>query len=78
MADHNSAERVAQLVAQAMVTAGKSKTWLAEQTGIPYSTLGRKLRAVSEFNYSETFRIAEALGIHPADLVPTEFKKAVA
>jgi len=78
MADFTTAERIAQSVSQAIVTAGKSKSWLAEATGIPYSTLGRKLLGKTEFNFSELLSIAEALEISPARFVPAEFRTLAA
>ena len=51
---------------------------LADRAGIANATFRRKLRGGGDFTVSEVARIAQALGIHPADLLPTEFRLAVA
>lgn len=68
-----TAERIAQIVSQAIITAGKSKSSVAEATGIPYSTLGRKLLGRTEFTITDLITIAEALEIHPSRLIPSDF-----
>lgn len=76
MANQTTAERTGAQVAAAMVTAGKSKTWVAERTGIPYSTLGSKIVGRSEFNISELLAVATALGVHPSTLMPADLRSA--
>lgn len=78
MVTTTTAERVARSVSQAIVTADRSKAWVAQATGIPYSTLGRKLLGRSEFNFSELLLIAEVLGVSPARFVPAEFGETAA
>ena len=73
MAKNPAAERIALNVSQAIVIAGKSKNWLAEDSGIPYSTLGRKLKGDTEFTITEILAVAESLGIHPSRLLTPEF-----
>jgi len=70
---------VADKVAAAMGRAEVSKLRLAEVTGIPYSTLGRKLNGRGEFTFEELYLIAEALGERPSSFVPSVFEaRAVA
>lgn len=78
MANPNTAaERTGAAVAAALVTAGKSKSWVAERTGIPYSTLGRKIIGGTEFTISELLTIAEVLGVSPASLLPSDIRAAL-
>lgn len=60
-------------VLAAMGSAELSKLKLAETTGIPYSTLNRKLMGRSEFSFEELFLIAEATHRRPSDFVPRAF-----
>ena len=76
MAHIDIAERTAQAVSQATVTKGKSVRSLADETGIPLTTMRRKLKGIGEFTPSELFRIADALGITFMDLIPTELREA--
>lgn len=46
---------------------------LAENTGIPYTTLSRKLKGASAWTATEIARIAEALRIPASRLFPAEF-----
>lgn len=45
---------------------------LALKSGIPYSTLYRKLAVTGDFKLSELARLADALEISPADLYKTD------
>ncbi len=63
----------AEVVQMAIDAAGASMNALADETGIPYSTLRRKLRGLSDFTLSDLLLIAEALGTTPDLLLPTEF-----
>lgn len=76
MAHIDIAERTAQAVSQAALTKGRSIRSLADEAGIPTTTMGRKLKGVGEFTPSELFRIADALGITFMDLIPTELRAA--
>jgi len=55
---------------------GASINGLATVTGIPFSTLRRKLAAQADFTLSDVVEIAEALGVSPAALVPAAFRAA--
>lgn len=72
MATDSIAERTAQIIAQAMVNAGTTRQALAEASGIPYTTLGRKLRGVTPFDLVEVCNVARALKVRPADLLPAD------
>jgi transcriptional regulator with XRE-family HTH domain len=73
MATARVAERTAQAVSQAIITAGETPTSLSGKTLIAKTTLRRKLRGISEFTPTELYLIAGALGtsieaIMPADI----------
>lgn len=73
MGTHQMAEEVARNVSQAIVTKGRTKLHIAEVTGIPYSTLSRKLLGRSEFTFTELALVAEALDVSPSSLIPQTF-----
>ncbi len=64
-----SVEAVAAKVAEEIDKAGVTVVWLCEKTGIPRSTLNRRLRGYPSFNLNELERIAEALRIPTGVLV---------
>jgi hypothetical protein len=76
------ATEAARLVGLALANADRNKKWLSEKTGIPYSTLGRKLQGHTAFDLGELYMIGVALGVSPSDLLPPPFfprsQKAVA
>ena len=67
---------VAGKVLVALAAADRSKKWLSIKTGIPYSTLDRKLRAQAEFNFADLAEIAQALEVKPSDFTPTVFARS--
>ncbi|MCW4458154.1 helix-turn-helix transcriptional regulator [Microbacterium sp. MPKO10] len=67
--DHITAEQ-ADKVAAAVERAGMSRTKLADLTGIPYTTLGRKINGHTSFTAVEIYDIAIALNTAPAALMP--------
>lgn len=67
---------VAGKVLVALAAADRSKKWLSIKTGIPYSTLDRKLRTQTEFTFADLAEIAHALGVSPASFTPTEFTRS--
>ena len=71
--EHQSEEAV--LVIDAMKRAERSQKWTARKAGIALTTFGRKLNGGSAFTLGEVARIAHALGVHPADLLPSEFDR---
>lgn len=64
----------AKAVQEAIRDAGRSKQSLSDETGIPYSTLNRKLSAKAEFSFTELFILAQALGVHPSSFTPPAFQ----
>lgn len=51
---------------------GLSKSAAATRAGIPTSTFHRKLHNTGEFTLNELGKIAEALDLHLADILPVE------
>ncbi len=62
-------ERTVAAVMQAIARAGLTKRALSERTGIPYTSLNRKLAGHTDLTLQEIFLIAEATGVAPAELV---------
>ena len=56
-------------VSAAVSQAGMSRLNLSEASGIPYTTLGRKLRGLSSWTVEEIDHVARALSVEPASLV---------
>lgn len=48
----------------------RTKLSVSEATGIPYSTLNRKLKGRGEFTLSELVVLADELRVHPSALLP--------
>ena len=70
-------EWTARAVQEAIEDSSRSKMSLSDETGIPYSTLNRKLQANAEFTFSELLLIAEALGVRPSQFTPPEFARII-
>ena len=64
----------ARAVRDAIADAGRSKTSLSDETGIPYPTLNRKAAGKVEFRFSELLLIADALGVSPSIFTPPQFR----
>ncbi|WP_424937556.1 MULTISPECIES: helix-turn-helix domain-containing protein [Bacteria] len=64
-------------VRDAIVDAGRSKTSVSDETGIPYPTLNRKVAGKTEFSFTELLLIAEALGVSPSQFTPPPFQRNV-
>lgn len=64
----------AEQIIQAMDAADRPQKWTADKADIALSTFRRKLRGVGEFTLTELARIAHALGVKPAELLPDEFR----
>ncbi|WP_435298495.1 helix-turn-helix domain-containing protein [Timonella sp. A28] len=75
---NNLNEWIARQIQEALSAEKRDKKWLSEKTGIPYSTLNRKMAAHVEFRFSELFSIAEALNISPALFTPSGFTRTAA
>lgn len=69
MADTTTAQKVAELVARRIDESGVTLTWLCEHSGIPRTTLMRRLRGTTPFDLNELDRIATALRIPTTDLL---------
>jgi len=77
--DSNTARQIAHLVASAIKSSGKTKASVAREALIPWTTFSRKISGQSsEFTLSELLRIAAALDIEPAALVPSIFSASKA
>lgn len=56
-------EAVTEAIGQARNEAGMSVLALSRESGIPYSTLDRKLKGHGDFTMRETFNLAAALNV---------------
>lgn len=65
--------RVAGAVASAMVAAGTSQREVAGMTGIPLTTLNRRLTGRSPFLVTELASIASVLGVPVLDIVKAAY-----
>lgn len=68
-------EWTAKAVRDAVADAGRSKTSLSDETGIPYPTLNRKMAGKSEWSFSELLLVADALGVSPSAFTPPQFQR---
>lgn len=60
---------VAARVREAIAACGVRQSWLCETTGIPATTMRRRLAAATPFNVAELSRIAAALRLDTHDLL---------
>lgn len=58
---------------KAIQEASRSHRWVSVQTGIPLSTLNRKLNGHGDFDVSQVAKIARVLTVRPITLLPPEF-----
>lgn len=65
-------EAVAAAVREAMDAAGATRLGVAAATGIPRTTLGRRLLGTSSFTIAEVHAIASHLGIDPVSILTAE------
>lgn len=75
MINQTVANDSARLVQEAIEDSGRSKRSVSDETGIPYPTLNRKLKAQTEFSFTELFLLSEALGVPPWKFTPAVFSK---
>lgn len=66
-----------ELISEAIKSAERSQAWVANKTGIPVTSLRRKLRGLSEFQVTEVALIAEVLNMQPFELLPKSFQRDV-
>ena len=55
----NTTEWIAAAIRHALLDAGRTKRAVADETGIPYPTLNRKISGKRDFTLSELLSIAE-------------------
>lgn len=70
---NNLNEWITRKIQEALRKERRDKTWLSDQTGIPYSTLNRKMAGRAEFRFSELLTIAEVLNLAPQTFLPSGF-----
>jgi hypothetical protein len=66
-------KEVADKVRQAMDNKKQSILNTATSSAIAYSTFHRKLEGGGSFTMSELGRLADALDVHPSELMPASF-----
>lgn len=70
--------RIAQRIAYELTNQDRSRRWLSENTGIPLTTLTRKLRGLRPFNVVELYEVSSALHLDLADLISSPKVKQAA
>ncbi len=78
MASTPNTERVAERVGKAIALSGKPIARVADETGIPRSTLNRKLRNRTEFNVSDLYLLGDVTGANPEDFFRAAASEAAA
>lgn len=78
MSTSEAREFVAAEVRAALARDGRSGAQLAAATGIPRSSLSKKMRAVVAFTVEEVLAIASALGVDPGSFFPKTEASAAA
>lgn len=78
MSTEDTREYVAAEVRAALARDGRSAAQLAADTGIPRSSLSKKMRAQVSLTVEEALAIATALGIDPGVLLPSSTRSAAA
>ena len=69
MSNQDKPKRLAQRVLTALEDQDRSQLWLSKQSGIPYATLYRNLRATPEqFKLEQLTKIETALGLELGSL----------
>lgn len=72
--DHITSAEVA-LIKSLMDEEDRAEAWVADKAGLARSTFHRKMRGGSDFTIVELYRIATALGRHPSELLPEQFRE---
>ncbi|MCJ1709291.1 helix-turn-helix domain-containing protein [Microbacterium sp. VKM Ac-2923] len=65
-------------VGKAIDKADRTQRWVSRKTGIALSTLNRKVNGHVDWELNELASVAFALGLHPASLLPDEFREGAA
>lgn len=68
--------RVADNLKRAIESSGKSLNDLAEETGIPLSTLSRRNRGITPWTTTEIEGVLSRIDVHPADIFTFERAEA--
>ena len=72
---NNINEWIAKTVAQTILNSGLSLNEVANRSGIPYSTLNRKVKGTrGTFDWNELLAIAEAVNVRPSTFTPSAFR----
>lgn len=69
----NISQEVSRNIAALLTQKNRSKKSVAEEAGIPITTLGRKLNGGGDFTIAEIARIADALAVNPLRIFPRSF-----
>lgn len=70
MEQREAVKKVTDRVIRQLTQAGHTRSWLCSVTGIPRVTLDHRLSGQSPLTLNELDRIAEALSVPTADLLP--------
>ena len=60
-------------IEKALKNVERTQKWTADKAGIAHTTFHRKMNGGSDWTVSELARIANVLGVAPAELLPEEF-----
>lgn len=74
----DTARATAERIKSVMTEAGITRSDMAAESGIPYTTLYRKLNGHTAFNVSEIVAISKVLDVQPSTLVVFGDEGAVA
>lgn len=70
MINNEAADKVAKAVEKSKIPVAR----IARDSGVPRATLVRKMNGGGEFGVYEILRIANAIGIEPASLLPSPYQ----
>jgi lambda repressor-like predicted transcriptional regulator len=73
-----AAETEIDLISKTLNDKGISMNALADQTGIPYSSIRRSLKSDRPLNLIEIRKIAAALNVQPSALLPADLSRDAA
>lgn len=71
-------ETAAQRIEAALESEERALSWVADKSGMAYSTMRRKMHGGTDFTVSEVLRIAHALKVEPKSLLPSGFEEEAA
>lgn len=73
MPTHQASKALAGEIRARLARAGQTQIELSAASGIPISKLRRRLSGEAKFSVDELAAIADALGVHSAELIPGRF-----